>query len=230
MKQLTLALSIFSLALVGCNVADKQTNVSNNSAATNKTSNTAANTAGKNADANKEVAAAFENLKSQPSVIAKVDSAGPDTKYDQLIEAAGAEKVRRVFIYAGDFVRTPSDTSEELQVGKDIFFKRPSGEWVKAAYNSPVFDNMIPRPLSAFDFTPADDETLDGKPVSVYTLTGVSPELPKGGKGKVWILKDKKIPVKALFELPNGPTTTYTYDFNTPIKPIEAPKGKIIEG
>lgn len=217
------------LATLGCNFADRSSGGQNNASASNASANSTSNSAKKSADANREVASAFENLKTQPSVIAKVDNEGAGTKYDELIEAVGIGKARRVFVYAPGFQRTPSDSSEEVQIGKDVFEKRADGDWVRVGYSttdSTVFDNMILRPLSAADFASSGEETIDGKAASVYTLTVTSPEAPKGITGKVWIRKDKQVPLKARIDRPDGSSTTYTYDLDTPVKPIETPKVK----
>jgi len=115
---------VLMLGTLGCNLADRSSGGQNNASAANAPANSASNSAKKSADANREVAAAFDNLKTQPSVIARVDNEGADTKYDELIEAAGIGKARRVFVYAASFQRTPAGSSEEAQVRKDVFKKR----------------------------------------------------------------------------------------------------------
>lgn len=220
------SISILFLILVstGCNVTDSLKGGQKNASVSGSPSNTSTKAG---SDPNKEALAAFENLKAQPYVTAKVDNEGPDTKYDELIEAAGIAKVRRTFLYVAGFQKTPSDSSEEIQIGMDVFEKRESGDWVKAGYNTTattVFNNMIPMPLSAVDFIAAGDETIDGKQLTVYTMEFLSPEAPKGMTGKVWLRKDKNVPLKVRYDRPNGTSTTYTYDLDTPIKPIEAPK------
>ena len=209
------------IAGLGCNVADGG---KGNTTSANAPANTASSTK-KTTDANTEVAAAFENLKTQPYVTAKIDDEGPDTKYDRVIEALGPEKVRLLYAYVPGFQPDPSTASEMVQVGEEVYEKKAlDGYWVKVGYKMTVFDEMVVGPASIMDFTPAADETVDGKDVSVYTLEVVTPEAPKGINGKVWILKDKKVPLKARIDRPNGSSTTYTYDLDTPIKPIEAPK------
>jgi hypothetical protein len=216
------------LLSIGCNLADRFSGGQKNVPAMNSPSNTSANSTKPSANVNKDVLSAFENLKTQTYVTAKVDNEGPDTKYDELIEAAGIAKVRRTFVYVPGFQKTPSDSSEEIQIGIDVFVKQASGDWVKAGYktnDSTVFNNMIPLNLPEIDFVPAGDENIDGKPVSVYNMGFSSPEAAKGMTGKVWLRKDKQVPLKLRFDRPNGTSTTYSYDLDTPIKPIEAPKG-----
>lgn len=222
MKRHYIALLSLLIASIGCNMADGG---KGNATSANAAANTAANSTKKTADANTEVAAAFQNLKIQPFVTAKIDDEGPNTKYDRVIEAAGPEKVRLVYVYVPGFEPDPSTASEMVQVGEEVYEKKVvDGYWVKVDYKMTVFDEMVVGPASIMDFAPAADETVDGKDVSVYTLEVVTPEAPKGINGKVWILKDKKVPLKARIDRPNGASTTYTYDIDTPVKPIEAPK------
>lgn len=228
MRLTSIPILFLLLVSIGCNVTDRLTGGQKNASVAGSPSNTSTNSTKAGTDVNKEVLAAFENLKTQPFVTAKVDNEGPDTKYDELIEAAGIAKVRRTFLYVAGFQKTPSDSSEELQIGMDVFEKRASGDWVRVGYktsDSTVFNNMIPIPLSAVDFVSAGDENIDGKQVTLYNMVFLSPEAPKGMTGKVWLRKDKKVPLKVRFDRPDGTSTTYTYDLDTPIKPIEAPKG-----
>ena len=215
MKPHYFAFLVLIFAALGCNVSERSTGGQNNAPA--------ANTATKSSDPNRDVSAAFDNLKKQPFVTAKIDNEGTPTKRDELIEAAGPDKVRRVYLDTPGFEPTPSDSSEIIQIGKDIFEKRSSGEWVKATYETTVFNDMTIQPLRGIDFKHTVDETVEGKQVSIYSFEFKSAEA-KGITGKVWIRADKQVPLKARIGRPDGSSTSYSYDLDTPVKPIEAPK------
>jgi hypothetical protein len=215
MKPHYFALLVLTLGAIGCNTSEHSNGAQNKAPM--------ANTATTRLNPNRDVSAAFDNLKTQPFVTAKIDNEGTPTKRDELIEAAGPEKVRRVYLDTPGFEPTPSDPSEIVQIGEDIFEKRSSGEWVKVTYETTVFGDMTIQALRGIDFKHTGDDTIDGKQVSVYSSEFKSPG-SKDFAAKVWIHADKQVPLKAHIDWPDGSSTSYFYDLDTPIKPIEAPK------
>ena len=72
----------------------------------------------------------------------------------------------------------------------------------------------------------AGEDTADGKPARVYTYKNVT---PKGGypfSAKIWIGKDKGLPIKIVVDYTNGTLKqmTVNYDTESPVA-IEAPIG-----
>lgn len=224
MKNLIPIAIILLSVFVGCKLP--ATSSSNSSAPSNS-----ANTAN-SGTANKSSASAEDPRFSVSDALRKLRSIPFVTTKSEMLEAGSSKTIEQYLAADESYTRRSEsgEDSEHIKIGKD-YFSRMNSNWpwkketgstdsaTEAFYGR--FDR-ITRALSDFSGAAGDDETVDGKPAAVVTLTAIKQTPDKPTVMKFWIDKEKGLPLKMLLEMGKESKSTTTFDYTTPVK-IERP-------
>ena len=118
---------------------------------------------------------------------------------------------------------------EMIMIGNQSFMKT-GGKWSKVPGdgNSSIptlRDSFTEEGLKTLDEVKYEaDDTADGKPARVYTYKNVTPKGAYPFSAKIWVGKDKGLPIKIVVDYTNGvlKQMTVNYDTESPVT-IEAP-------
>ena len=118
---------------------------------------------------------------------------------------------------------------EMIMIGNQSFMKA-GGKWSKMPGdgNSSIptlRDSFTEEGLKTLDDVKFEgDDTANGKPASVYTYKNVTPKGAYPFSAKIWIDKDKGVPIKVVVDYTNGvlKQMTVNYDTESPVT-IEEP-------
>ncbi|MEQ1603452.1 MAG: hypothetical protein ABL999_01135 [Pyrinomonadaceae bacterium] len=218
MKRLTLVLVLLSSVAIGCKFIESLKGGGSDGGTSGGSGGSA--TAG--SDPKAEVIAAskkFIDLKSfsaktegmgQTEIKSQIDYVAPDSYHVKYLVGTGAGM-------------------EIIYVGSQSFMKPSGGKWSKMPGDAKSIPNLRDsfteeglKTLSDVKFE--GDETLDGKPVLVYSYKNVTPVGNYPFTSKSWISKASGLPMKIYVEYSNGMLKhmTVTYDTESPVT-IEPP-------
>jgi hypothetical protein len=213
MKKLVLIVLFLAAVSLGCKLSSLLPGSSGGS------SSGPGGSSGSGADPKADVIEASRKFIALPSFSAKMDG----TNLQSQVDYAAPDK------YHVTYISGTGAGMELIMIGNQSFMKT-GGKWSKMPGdgNSSIptlRDSFTEEGLKTLDEVKYEGEdTANGKPSRVYTYKNVTPKGAFPFGAKIWITKDKGLPVKIVADYPTGPLKqmTVNYDTETPVT-IEPP-------
>ena len=172
-------------------------------------------------DPREDVIAASRKFINLPFFSAKMDGVG-QTEIKSQVDYLAPDR------YHVKYLGGTGAGMEMIMIGSDSYMKN-GGKWSKMPGDAKAVPNLRDsfteeglRTLSDVAFE--KEESLDGKPALVYSYKNVTPVGDHPFTSKMWVSKDKGLPMRIYVEYSNGvlKNMTVNYDTESPVT-IEAP-------